>query len=437
MSAVVRAAAARVVDAVADGGRSLDAALADAEQQVAARDLPLLRMIAYGTLRHYWKLQAWAGQLLSKPLRRRDLLVNALLLVGHYQLTDTRIPDHAAVSQTVEAARTLKFPKHAGLLNACPRRFQRENLAVAPADDAEARFDHPRWLIDAIRADWPGQADQVLAANNERAPMWLRVNTARTTTAAYLARLREAGMDATTLAGLDCALRLEKPVPSSELPGFGAGDVSVQDGAAQIAASWLLQAGNGRVLDACAAPGGKSAHLLELAGDSIALTCLDADSRRLETLAANLLRLALGATIRAGDASNPKEWWDEQPYDAILLDAPCSATGVIRRHPDIKLLRRGADIDRLAREQLSILLALWPLLRPGGRLLYVTCSVLAAENDAVIDGFLRATADARENDVLPNNNISDVMLRKARGFQVLPGTAGLDGFYYACLEKVS
>ena len=231
------------------------------------------------------------------------------------------------------------------------------------------------------------------------------------------------------------ALRLATPVPVEELPGFAAGDISVQDAAAQLAARWLMAGSPQRVLDACAAPGGKSGHLLELGGQGFDLTALDSDAGRLERVRENHTRLGLSATIVAGDASKPGEWWNGEPFDAILLDAPCSATGVIRRHPDIKLLRRASDIDDLSRLQASILEALWPTLAPGGRLLYVTCSVLAAENDNVVRGFLESHHGATEDTVLPNNNIRDLMRRKACGYQVLPGTGGMDGFYYVCLVK--
>jgi 16S rRNA (cytosine967-C5)-methyltransferase len=251
----------------------------------------------------------------------------------------------------------------------------------------------------------------------------------------YRARLAEAGIEAEGLDGLPDTLRLTMPQPVEELPGFAAGDVSVQDAAAQIAARWLMVHKPRRVLDACAAPGGKSGHLLELGGKDFVLTALDSDADRLRRVQENHDRLGFDATIVAGDASKPGEWWNGEPFDAILLDAPCSATGVIRRHPDIKLLRRASDIDELGGLQASILEALWPTLVAGGRLLYVTCSVLAAENDKVVQGFLETHRDASEETVLPNNNIRDLMRRKAYGYQVLPGTAGMDGFYYACLVK--
>lgn len=244
-------------------------------------------------------------------------------------------------------------------------------------------------------------------------------------------------MSGTLLNAAPQAVRLAEARPVDALPGFADGHVSVQDAAAQLAAPWLLEGVSGRVLDACAAPGGKSGHLLELAGDRMALTCIDKDAARLREVSANLDRLGLDATQLVADASNPGEWWDGTQFDGILLDAPCSASGVIRRHPDIKLLRRAGDIGEFARTQSAMLSALWPLLATGGRLLYVTCSVLAAENDAIVGRFLEANADAQENDVLQNNNIRDLMRIKACGFQILPGVEAMDGFYFACLEKDS
>jgi 16S rRNA (cytosine967-C5)-methyltransferase len=431
----LRAAAAQVVDAVVTSGKSLDAALAGHEPGVPKEDRALLRMLCYGALRRHWRLQFWIQQLLNRPLRRRDSVINALLAIGLFQLTDTRIPDHAVVSQTVEATRLLRRPKLAGLLNAVMRRFLREDVASVPPDTAEALHDHPQWLIDAIEHDWPGRSGAILAANNARAPMWLRVDTSRIEIEEYLQRLHEAGLEAVPAGTIGGAVRLVEPTSVDALPGFSDGLVSVQDAAAQLAAPWLLAGAGERVLDACAAPGGKSGHLLELGGPKLALTCLDKDADRLQGVADNLDRLRRSATLVRADASTPHKWWDGVAFDAILLDAPCSATGVIRRHPDIKLLRRASDIDSLAGLQRRLLENLWPLLAPGGRLLYVTCSVLAAENDNVVSAFVEASPDAREDNALQNNNIRDVMRRKACGFQVLPGSADMDGFYFACLEK--
>lgn len=433
----LRATAAEVVDDVVTRGRSLDAALANRERRVAEGDRALLRLLAYGVLRRYWRLMAWLDALLERPLKRRDSAIRQLLAVGLYQLNDTRIPDHAVVSQTVEAAKILRRPGLASLVNAILRRARRDRVFANEPSDKEALHDHPAWLLDRLEADWPGDWRDIVAANNAQAPMWLRVNPAAGSAPAYQERLANEGIDSTCLDGVPQALCLVTPQPVEALPGFADGHVSVQDAAAQLAAPWLLDGVRGRVLDACAAPGGKSGHLLETGGRAIELTCIDNDEMRLERVADNLGRLHLDATLIAADASNPGEWWDGEPYDAILLDAPCSATGVIRRHPDIKHLRRASDIGELAGLQARMLGALWPLLAPGGRLLYVTCSVLAAENDEVVAAFLENTADAREESLLQNNNIRDLMRDKACGRQVLPGTAGLDGFYYAGLEKVS
>jgi 16S rRNA (cytosine967-C5)-methyltransferase len=433
----LRATAAQIVDAVVHGGRSLDAAIAEMETQVAADDRSLLRLLCYGALRYHWQLQAWIDALLQRPLKSRDSVVNALLAIGLYQLNDTRIPDHAVVSQTVEAARFLRRPKLAPLVNAILRRARRDRIFdVEPSND-QAVHNHPQWMLDMLKADWPENWGDIVAANNARAPMWLRVNPAHGSAADYAERLKAEDIEGELSAALPQAVRLLEPQSVDTLPGFAQGHVSVQDAAAQLAAPWLLDGIEGRVLDACAAPGGKSAHLLEHGGAGVDLTCIDKDERRLEAVATNLERLTMDATLIAADASKPGEWWDGSSYNAILLDAPCSASGVIRRHPDIKLLRRASDIAELAALQERLLQALWALLAPGGRLLYVTCSVFAAENDVPVARFLENTEDAQEDRVLQNNNIRDLMRDKACGRQVLPGTAGLDGFYFASLVKVS
>lgn len=433
----LRATAAEVVNDVVSAGRSLDAALAKSEKHVAVDDQSLLRLLCYGSLRHHWRLMSWVGALLDRPLRARDSVITELLAIGLYQLNDTRIPDHAVVSQTVEAARQLRRPKLAPLVNAILRRALRDRIFENEPSNENAAHDHPAWILDALMANWPEDWREIAAANNARAAMWLRVNPACCSAADYQKRLEEDGIESELLEGAPQAVRLVDPQPVEALPGFGEGHVSVQDAAAQLAAPWLLDGVTGRVLDACAAPGGKTGHLLEVAGDQIELTAIDSDSARLQLVRENLDRLGLDATLIAADASKPSEWWDGESFNAILLDAPCSASGVIRRHPDIKHLRRASDIPELAQLQASLLETLWPLLAPDGRLLYVTCSVLAAENDEVVARFLKTTEDAREDNVLQNNNIRDLMRDKACGHQILPGTAGLDGFYYAGLKKVS
>ena len=431
----LRAEAAKAVNAVVAQGRSLDAVLGEIDEQINPADRQLLKMLCYGTLRHHFRLRADLRILLERPLKARDSVIESLLAIGIFQLIDTRIPDHAAVSMTVEAAKLLRRPKYAGLINAVLRNFLRQDIGRQEAGDDESRFNHPAWFIDALRADWPDDWQQILEANNDRAPMWLRVNQNRTTTADYIDRLAQVDDGHGVLSGFIHAIRLAQPLPVAELPGFADGDVSVQDAAAQIAAPWLLMGGGSRILDACAAPGGKTGHLLELASPDSVLTAIELDPERLASIHENLERLRLDATVLAADASKPKEWWDGQPFDRILLDAPCSASGVIRRHPDIKLLRRASDIEALAGLQTRLLDALWPLLAPSGRLLYVTCSVLAAENDAVVGDFLARHSDAREDRVLPNYNIRDLMVEKTCGVQVMPGRQGLDGFYFACLER--
>ncbi len=430
-----RAVAAELVDGVVNGGQSLDALISEQESRLPPGERPLLRNLSYGVLRHHWQLQDWIRRLLDRPLKRRDSVVNALLAVGLFQLELTRIPDHAAVSQTVEAVRQLRRPKLAGVLNACMRRFMREGLGSAEPRDEQARWNHPAWLIEQIRADWPQDWESILVANNERAPMWLRANSSRNTAETYGAELAAMGLEAEQLDAVPDALCLSSPCAVDDLPGFREGRVSVQDAAAQVAARWLLDRVDGNILDACSAPGGKTGHLLEVGGDRVTVTALDSDAGRIERVRQNLDRLGCHATIGVADASKPEEWWDGVAFDGILLDAPCSATGVIRRHPDIKLLRRAGDIKSLAGLQRAMLDSLWALLKPGGRLLYATCSTLAAENDEVTGAFLEDQRDAIEDDVLPNNNIRDLMRRKACGYQVLPGTARMDGFYYACLQK--
>jgi 16S rRNA (cytosine967-C5)-methyltransferase len=432
----LRATAAEIVDAVVKQGRSLDVTIQAMEGRVVADDRSLLRLLCFGALRRHWQLQSLIAHYLERPLKAKDSIVKALLAIGFYQISETRIPDHAVVSQTVEAARLLRRPKHAPLINAILRRYLRDAASNNLPDAGSAKLDHPDWLLASIKQDWPEDWSDIVAANNGRAPMWLRVNSRHGTAAEYQQMLKERGFESELLSAAPDALRLLEPQPVESLPGFSAGLVSVQDAAAQLAAPWLLDGINGPLLDACAAPGGKSGHLLELGGDSIALTCIDKDAARLSGIAENLDRLKLSATVSAADASNPGQWWNKELFNGILLDAPCSATGVIRRHPDIKLLRRAEDIPELACLQEAMLRALWPLLAPGGRLLYVTCSILAAENDVVVGRFLEQHRDARENNVLQNNNIRDLMRRKTCGYQVLPGTAGLDGFYFASLEKV-
>jgi 16S rRNA (cytosine967-C5)-methyltransferase len=358
--------------------------------------------------------------------------VRAALLAGLAQLDAGIGAPYAAVSGTVAAVRELGRPRLAGLANAVLRRFlrEREALLAALPDDAVQRHQHPQWLIDALRRGWPDDAERILAANNAPAPMTLRVNRRRSSRAAALDALDAAGLAATAHPQLPDAIVLAEPVDVHALPGFDAGVLSVQDGAAQLAADLMDIAPGLRVLDACAAPGGKAAHLLERE-PTIDLLAVDESAPRAARIGDTLARLGLSATVRAADATRPADWWDGRAFDRILLDAPCSGSGVIRRHPDIRRLRRASDLPALCALQDRLLDALWPLLARGGRLVYATCSVLADENARRIAGFLARTPDASALDAVPG------WFGRASGAgrANLPGDDGLDGFYYAVLAR--
>lgn len=422
-----RAAAAQVLAAVCDAGQSLERQLARVESGVRERDRALLRELCYGSLRWQPLLQELLRPLLRKPLKERDGDIRQLLAVGAYQLLYTRIPPHAAISSAVDAARALGKQWAAGLINAVLRGLQRDREALFARLPPHAAAAHPPWLWDTLRAAWPDQADAIFAANNAHPPMCLRVNHRRATPAEYLEQLIAAGIDAECCTFAPEGVRLAAATDVVQLPGFAYGVASVQDEAAQLAAHLLDVQPGQRVLDACCAPGGKTAHLLELQ-PTLDLCALDVSTERLQRVAANLERLQLHADLRSGDARRPATWWDGRPFDRILLDAPCSGTGVIRRHPDIKLLRTAADIEQLAALQREMLAALWPLLAPGGLLLYATCSVMPTENTQTIEHFLATTPDARE---LPIDAAWGTP--QPAGRQLLPALH--DGFYYALLRK--
>lgn len=428
-----RALAARVLVEVLEARRSLSDVL---EQQLdanlAPRDRALVQEIASGVLRELPKLQAIAERLLPRPLADQDPAVGALLLVGLYQLEALRIPDHAAIGETVQAARLFARGWASGLLNALLRRFQRERATLTEGLDQHpaVTWGFPPWLIARLQSAWTAQWQEVLRASNERPPLGLRVNRLRTSRADYAARLAAAGITVRPIPHTEQGLVLDQRLPPTRLPGFGEGLFSVQDGAAQLAAPLLEIRTGQRVLDACAAPGGKTGHLAELGGPGLALTAVDRYERRIARVAENLERLGLSAELAVGDAANPQGAWGERRYPRILLDVPCSATGVIRRHPDIKWLRHPRDIPPLVETQARMLRALWSLLEPGGILLYVTCSLLPEENERQLQAFLSDTPDARERP------ITGVWGRsRSVGVQVLPGDQGMDGFYFARLER--
>ena len=426
-----RPLAIKVLLEVLEKGRSLSGALPTWLPKADEGERALTQELSYGVLRYYLQLDALAAQLLDKPLKAKDQDVQLLILLGLYQILYMRIPDHAAVSETVDVTKALKKPWARGLVNALLRRFLREREAMLAAleNDPEARYAHPQWFIDALQQAWPEQWQAVLEANNTYPPMTLRSNARQVARDTYIEQLREAGIEAAAAHHTRDGITLAQAVGVERLPGFAAGRVSVQDGAAQLAAE-LLGAGPGEtVLDACAAPGGKLAHVLEGSPEA-EVVAVDIDAERVRRIEENLSRLQLQAQVITADVADTTAWWDGRPFDRILLDAPCSATGVIRRHPDIKLLRRDSDIEQLAELQARILDALWPTLKPGGQLLYVTCSVMAQENQQQVSAFLDRHKDARHRPLeVPWGHTCEV------GRQILPGEDGMDGFYYALLEK--
>jgi len=426
-----RALAAEVLAHVALRGASLREQLRPAQAKLPdARDRAFLTALASEGARWWLRFDKALDLLLDKPLRQRDPALHALLVLGLVQLEILQLPPHAAVAATVEATRALDRGGFAKRATATLRGGwgERDAWDARLARDPVRRSRPPRGLIDALHEDWPEPAAATLTAGNAPSPPMLRVNTRRATRADVLASLPPAGVEAAAHPFLRDAITLAANADVTRLPGFAEGHFSVQDGAAQVAADLLDLHPGQRVLDACAAPGGKACHMLERA--DVALTALERDPARATTIEDNLHRLGLHGDVRVGDAGAPAAWWDGQPFDRILLDAPCSATGVIRRHPDIKLHRRAKDIVQLAREQSRLLGALWPLLAPGGRLVYATCSLLREENQRVVETFLTAHADARTLPVeLPVGHDA------GPGRQILPGEGGLDGMFYAILEK--
>jgi 16S rRNA (cytosine967-C5)-methyltransferase len=429
-----RLAAARALAAVLSGKASLNSSLPAQLDKVDERDRGLTQDLAFGTARWQPRLDLLATQLLQKPFKAADADVQALLLVGLYQLFYTRIPVHAAIGETVGCADKLKKPWAKGLLNAVLRRAQREGEALL-ADmqrDPVVRTAHPRWLQKSLKAFWPEQWEAICAANNAHPPMILRVNRRHHSRDAYLALLAEAALEARACSFSRDGIVLAEACDVRSLPGFAEGWVSVQDEAAQLSADLLELAPGQRVLDACCAPGGKTCHLLEAEPGLAHLVAIDLEAKRLTRVRENLERLQLDAELIACDARDTASWWDGKAFQRILLDAPCSATGVIRRHPDIKLTRQAEDIPALAALQGELLDALWPTLEVGGMLLYATCSSLPTENTEVIDAFLARTPGARELDLA-----TDAGLRQPHGRQLLAQEGGHDGFYYAKLIKIA
>ncbi|MBV4464677.1 16S rRNA (cytosine967-C5)-methyltransferase [Pseudomonas sp. F-14 TE3623] len=429
-----RLAAAKALAAVLNGKASLNSSLPTQMDKVEDRDRGFTQDLAFGTARWQPRLSALAAKLLQKPFKAADADVEALLLVGLYQLLYTRVPAHAAIGETVGCADKLKKPWAKALLNAVLRRAQRESEALLAEleHDPVVRTAHPRWLQKSLKAFWPEQWEAICAANNAHPPMILRVNRRHHTRDAYLGLLTEAGIAAKPCVYSQDGIILDAAADVRSLPGFAEGWISVQDEAAQLAADLLDLAPGQRVLDACCAPGGKTCHILEAEPKLAGVVAVDLEAKRLVRVRENLARLGLSAELIAADGRDTATWWDGKPFQRILLDAPCSATGVIRRHPDIKLTRQPDDIAALAVLQGELLDAMWITLEVGGILLYATCSTLPTENTEVIEAFLARTPGARELDIA-----SQAGIKQPHGRQLLAQEGGHDGFYYAKLIKIA
>ena len=424
-----RQIAARVLTRVLQDGQSLTAALDAALPLVELdKDRAFIQALCYGVCRYFYRLDFILSELLTKPLK--DVEVKSLALVGLYQLNYMRVKSYAAVSETVLATR--KKPWAKALINALLRSYLRDQVSLEQKADAMqwSAISHPKWLVKQIELDWSEQAKSVFVENNQQPPMALRVNLSQISQADYLQQLAEKGIEATAVDFCPSAIVLKQSVGVDLLPGFAKGLVSVQDVAAQLAAGLLnVQAGQ-RVLDVCAAPGGKAAHILESQQRIKRLVAVDIDESRMLRVSENILRLNFSADLVVGDAANPEAWWDGEVFDRILLDVPCSALGVIRRHPDIKLLRKPEDIQALRDVQQRILKAVWPLLASDGVMLYATCSILKQENEQQIAVFLDEHPDAVEVPIA-----ADWGFAVSHGRQILPGDSAMDGFYYALIKK--
>ncbi|VVM91222.1 16S rRNA (cytosine(967)-C(5))-methyltransferase RsmB [Pseudomonas fluorescens] len=429
-----RLAAAKALAAVLSGKASLNSSLPTQLDKVEDRDRGFTQDLAFGTARWQPRLSALAAKLLQKPFKAADADVEALLLVGLYQLLYTRVPAHAAIGETVGCADKLKKPWAKALLNAVLRNAQRESETIFAEleRDPVVRTAHPRWLQKSLKAFWPDQWEAICAANNAHPPMILRVNRRHHSRDVYLGLLTDAGIAATACVYSRDGIVLEAAADVRSLPGFAEGWISVQDEAAQLAADLLDLAPGQRVLDACCAPGGKTCHILEAEPKLAGVVAVDLEAKRLVRVRENLERLKLSAELIAADGRDTQAWWDGKPFQRILLDAPCSATGVIRRHPDIKLTRQPDDIAALALLQGELLDAMWTTLEVGGILLYATCSTLPTENTEVIEAFLARTPGARELDLATAAGI-----KQPHGRQLLAQEGGHDGFYYAKLIKIA
>ncbi|MGV3344553.1 16S rRNA (cytosine(967)-C(5))-methyltransferase RsmB [Enterobacteriaceae bacterium LUAb1] len=421
----LRSLAAQTIERVIEQGQSLSAVLPVAQKRLSDKDAALLQTICFGVVRQLPQMEWLINKLMERPMTGKQRILHFLIMVGLYQLIATRIPAHAALAETVEGAVSLKRPGFKGLINGVLRQFQREQENLLNSIPTDIATQHPKWLLSRLQNAWPQQWQHIVAANNQHPPFWLRVNRQHHSRDTWLKILQSCGKDATPHPDCPDALCMTEPCPVNQLPGFSDGWVTVQDISAQRCVVLLEPQDGETILDLCAAPGGKTTHILEAASKATVIA-VDIDAQRLARVTENLQRLHMQAEVKLGDGRYPEQWADKKPFDRILLDAPCSATGVIRRHPDIKWLRRDSDITELVALQREILTAAWPLLRPGGTLLYATCSVMPEENYQQIAAFLEQHADAE---------LVGTGSRQQPGLQVFPESSGGDGFYYAKLVK--
>ncbi|XQW85161.1 16S rRNA (cytosine(967)-C(5))-methyltransferase RsmB [Thalassotalea piscium] len=427
MAINIRASAAKCIYAVIDKGRSLADELPLQISKIDPKDKGLLQECCYGVLRVLPELEHEVRALMDKPLVGKQRVAHFLLLVGLYQLKYMRIPDHACVAETVAACPALKCNHLKGLVNAILRNFLRKKVSHETEENLPdaIKYNHPGWFIKKLQAGYPNDWESILAANQIKPPMWIRVNRQHHNVEEYLSLLAETEIEVTAVDENSGAILLAKAVDVYQLPGFELGHVSIQDGAAQQAAILLDCKANDNVLDCCAAPGGKTCHILELTPSIGKMTAIDIEEKRLTRVEENLTRLHLSAEVIAGDASK-QDWWNGEQFDRILLDAPCSGTGVIRRHPDIKWLRKAADIDVLTSLQQQILKNCWSLLKPNGTLLYATCSILPEENCQQVQRFIEENSNAE---------LINIKKEQSTGWQILSGQDNMDGFYYALIKK--
>ncbi|CAA0081317.1 Ribosomal RNA small subunit methyltransferase B [BD1-7 clade bacterium] len=428
-----RAAAAMALQQVFTHRHSLNTAIPTYGARLSTTDAALFKAICYGVCRYYRSLEDIVQPLLKKPFKDKDVDILCLLYVGIWQLGAMRVPGYAAIDSCVEATRILKKPWASGLVNAVLRAGQSVLESNEDWLHAKDHAEHPDWFTAKLRHNWPDRFTEVLEQNNQEPPLCLRVNTHKLDRDTFIAQLAEQGTQAYAGALSESAVYVEdRQLALTELAAFQQGLISVQDEAAQLAAQLLAPESGHHVLDACAAPGGKTCHLLQMQPD-ITMTAVDSDAKRIERIQENLDRLAISAELVASDITDLDNWWTGKPFDRILCDVPCSATGVIRRHPDIKLLRTGDDIKQLAELQLQIVKTLWQCLKPGGIMLYATCSVLSQENSRIIERFCQQTPDCREIPI--DAKLGEGHIASPCGAQLLPQAGAHDGFYYARLYK--